>query len=94
MVSSQLTGDFDYVGWNIAPQISLTYIREQQKAYVDSNAITIAARNVELGQGTHAILTAMVSPAPGGQRPTAQSTRNRRLGNTPPFAGYGLYCRR
>ncbi|MGB7431086.1 MAG: Ig-like domain-containing protein [Ahrensia sp.] len=50
LVRGQFTGDFDVNGWSVAPQLSLTYISEQQYAYTDSNNITISEQTVELGQ--------------------------------------------
>lgn len=50
LVRGQLTGDFDYNGWTVAPQVALTYIREKQHSYIDSNNILIGDQTVELGQ--------------------------------------------
>ncbi|MEQ8307600.1 MAG: Ig-like domain-containing protein [Hoeflea sp.] len=50
LARGQITGDFDYAGWTIAPQLSASYLAETQKAYVDSNGISIAEQDIEVGQ--------------------------------------------
>jgi outer membrane autotransporter protein len=50
LVRGQITGDFGYAGWTIAPQLSASYLAETQKAYVDSNGISIAEQDIEVGQ--------------------------------------------
>jgi outer membrane autotransporter protein len=50
LARGQITGDFDYAGWTIAPQLSASYLTETQKAYVDSNGVSIAEQDIEVGQ--------------------------------------------
>lgn len=45
----QLTGNFDLGGWTVTPALSMTYIRENQKAYIDTNDVLIGPQIVELG---------------------------------------------
>jgi outer membrane autotransporter protein len=52
LARGQLTGHFNLGGWTLTPALSMIYIREDQKAYVDDNDILIAPQTVELGQMT------------------------------------------
>tara|TARA_R110000850_G_scaffold108497_3_gene220872 strand:- start:123 stop:578 length:456 start_codon:yes stop_codon:yes gene_type:complete len=50
LARGQITGDFDYAGWTVAPQLSASYLVETQKACVDSNGVAIAEQVIEVGQ--------------------------------------------
>ncbi|MEQ8481306.1 MAG: Ig-like domain-containing protein [Hoeflea sp.] len=50
LARGQITGDFDYAGWTVAPQLSASYLLETQKAYVDSNGVSIPEQDIEVGQ--------------------------------------------
>ena len=50
LARAQVTGDFRYNDWTIAPQLALSYLIEEQKSYVDTNGVVIPGRDVENGQ--------------------------------------------
>jgi outer membrane autotransporter protein len=52
LARGQMTGHFNLGDWTVTPALSMIYIREEQKAYIDDNAILIAPQTVELGQMT------------------------------------------
>ncbi|WP_420409220.1 Ig-like domain-containing protein [Hoeflea sp.] len=50
LARGQITGDFEHAGWTVAPQLAASYLVETQRAYVDSNGISIPERDIEVGQ--------------------------------------------
>ncbi|WP_422369907.1 Ig-like domain-containing protein [Hoeflea sp.] len=50
LARGQITGDFNYAGWTVAPQLAASYLVETQKAYVDSNGVSIPEQDIEVGQ--------------------------------------------
>ncbi|MEX0347454.1 MAG: Ig-like domain-containing protein [Rhizobiaceae bacterium] len=52
LVAAKLTGDFDVSGITVAPHVGVIYFEEDQKSYIDSNALTIPGQTVALGRLT------------------------------------------
>lgn len=52
LARARLTGDFKSGAWTFAPQASLIYFEDRQKAYVDSLGIAIPEQTVSLGRVT------------------------------------------
>ncbi len=50
LVSGQLTGNLRHGDIRVTPEISLSYIGEDQDGYIDSNGTTVSSRNVGLGR--------------------------------------------
>ncbi len=52
LVAAKFTGDIDLGGVTVAPHVGMIYFEEAQKAYTDSNAVTIPGQTVSLGRLT------------------------------------------
>lgn len=50
LANMTLTGTWTSGQWNFLPHMSISYIEEKQKSYVDSNGAPISAQKVDLGQ--------------------------------------------
>lgn len=50
LVEASLSGQYLVQGWTVSPNVSLAYLHEKQKSYVDSLNVTIPAQTVSLGQ--------------------------------------------
>lgn len=50
LVRTNLTGNYTYGNWKIAPNVGFKLLNEKQEAYRNSNNILIPARTIELGQ--------------------------------------------
>ena len=48
-VETNLTGDFEYQGWEIFPQLGLNYFAEEQKAFTSKEGTWIGSQVVEVG---------------------------------------------
>jgi len=50
LIEASLSGQYLVQGWTVSPNVSLAYLHEKQKSYVDSLNVTIPAQTVSLGQ--------------------------------------------
>jgi outer membrane autotransporter protein len=52
LVRSRLTGDFEWDGWRVSPELGIVYLDESQRRYVDNLGIVIPGQTVTLGRMT------------------------------------------
>lgn len=48
-IESNLTGEMEYQGWDILPQLGLNYFREKQLAYRTHNGTNVGSQSIALG---------------------------------------------
>lgn len=51
LIDANLSGQFKTEnGWNVSPNVALSYLQEHQKSYVDGLGVTIPAQKLKMGQ--------------------------------------------
>ncbi|MDU8929681.1 autotransporter domain-containing protein [Alisedimentitalea sp. MJ-SS2] len=50
LVDATISGEFEWKNWTVSPNLSLAYIEENQRAYIDGLGVAIPSQTVSLGQ--------------------------------------------
>ncbi len=52
LIRSRITGDFDWVGWRINPELGFVYMRDHQERYIDELGFDIPGQSTAMGRLT------------------------------------------